>query len=44
MDKTEENLRYEATSSLVGDYIQYMKDHAVIGKIMGIWPSDSLLV
>jgi hypothetical protein len=42
--KMVENLRYEVTSPLVGDYIQYMKDHAVIGKFMGIWPSKKALL
>jgi hypothetical protein len=44
MAKTEENPRYEVTSPLVGDYIQYMKDHAVIGKFMGIWPLEKALL
>jgi hypothetical protein len=39
-----ENPRYEVTLPLVGDYIQYMKDHTVIGKFMGIWPSEKALM
>jgi hypothetical protein len=42
--KTVENLRYEVTSPLVGDYIQYMTNHALIGKFMGIWPTEKALL
>jgi hypothetical protein len=38
------NLRYKVTSPLVGDYIQYMTDHALIGKFMGIWPTEKALL
>jgi hypothetical protein len=37
--KTKENPRYEVTSPNVGNHIQYMKDHTIIGKFMGIWIS-----
>jgi hypothetical protein len=39
-----ENLRYEVTSSLIGNYIQYMKDHAFTRKFMGIWPWEKALM
>jgi hypothetical protein len=42
--KMVENPSYEVTSPLVGDYIQYMKDHAVIGKFVGIWHSKNALL
>jgi hypothetical protein len=42
--KTTENPRYEVTSSKIGRYIYYTKDHAVIGKFMGIWPSKKALI
>jgi hypothetical protein len=38
LEKMVENLRYEVTSPLVGDYIQYMKDHIVIGNSWGFGP------
>jgi len=44
LKKIVENLRYEVTSPMVGDYIQYMKDHIVIGNFMGIWPSKKELM
>jgi hypothetical protein len=40
---TTENPRYEVTSSSIGNYIQHMKDHTLIGKFMGIWPSEKSL-
>jgi hypothetical protein len=43
LDKMVENSRYEVNLPLLGDYIQYMKDHTVIGKFMGIWPSKKAL-
>jgi hypothetical protein len=33
--KTTINLRNEITSNEFGKYIQYMKDHAIMGKFMG---------
>jgi hypothetical protein len=33
---TSKTLRYEVPSSNIGNYIQNMKDHALIGKFMGI--------
>lgn len=34
--KTEETPRYEVTSNKISGYIQYMNEHVVIGKLMGI--------
>jgi hypothetical protein len=34
--KTGENAHYEVTSPRIWDYIQYMKQHTIIGKFMGI--------
>jgi hypothetical protein len=42
--KTMENPRYKVTSLLVGDYIQYMTDHALIGKFMVTWPTEKALL
>ena len=32
------------TSPNIGNYIQNMKDHTLIGKFMGIWPSAKALM
>jgi hypothetical protein len=42
LPKTTENLTYEVTSHGIGNYIQHMKYHTLIGKFMGIWPSRNL--
>jgi len=42
--KTVENPRYEATSLKIGNDIKCMKDPVVIGKFMGIWPSEKALI
>lgn len=44
LEKTTENPRYEATSPLIGEYIQHMKDHVLIRNFMGIWPSEKDLM
>jgi hypothetical protein len=36
-------LKYEITSNKIGQYIQYMRDHAIIDKFMGIWPMEKSL-
>jgi len=40
---TPETPRYEVTSYNIGNCIKYMKDHALIGKFMGIWPFEKSL-
>jgi hypothetical protein len=40
--KAKENPRYRITSPQIRDYIQFMKDHAIICKFMGICPSKKL--
>lgn len=42
--RTSETPRYEVTSSHIGNYIQNMKDHSLIGKFMGICPSKRALM
>jgi len=42
--RTSETSRYEVTSSNIGKYIQNIKDHALIEKIMGVWPSEKSLM
>jgi hypothetical protein len=44
LNKMVDNPRYKVTSPLVGDYIQYIKYHASLEKIMGIWPSEKALL
>jgi len=44
MSKTKENMGYEITSPKIKNYIQFMKDHMVIRKLMGIRPSEKALV
>jgi hypothetical protein len=41
--KTSENPKYKVTSTEIGNYIQWMRDHALIRKFMGIWPLDKSL-
>ena len=41
---TLETPRYEVTSPNIGNYIQNMKDHTLIGKFMDIWPSKKSLM
>jgi hypothetical protein len=41
---TSENPRHKVTSPNIRNYIQNMKDHALIGKCMGIWPSEKALM
>jgi hypothetical protein len=36
--------KYEVTSPNIGNYIQNMEDHPLIGKFMGIWPSEKSLM
>jgi hypothetical protein len=43
LPKTTENPKYKVTSNGIRHYIQRMKDHALIGKFMGIWPSEKSL-
>ena len=35
---------YELTSSKIDENIQYLSDHDVIGKFMGIWPKMKALI
>jgi hypothetical protein len=41
--KSAEVPAYEITSSKIRQYIQRMQDYVVIGKFMGIWPSEKAL-
>jgi hypothetical protein len=44
LDRTNENPRYEVTSTCIGYYIQHMKYHALLGKFMGIWPLEKAMM
>jgi hypothetical protein len=44
LDRMNVNPRYKVTSTSIGDYIQHMKDHALIRKFMGICPSGKDLM
>jgi hypothetical protein len=37
-------LKYVIKSTRVGEHMQFMKDHALIGKFLGIWPSEKDLI
>jgi hypothetical protein len=41
--KTGEKPKYEDTSVEIGNYIQWIKDHSLIGRLMGIWPWEKSL-
>jgi hypothetical protein len=41
--RMKDNPRYEFTSQSIGNYIQNMKYHALIGKFMGIWTMEKSL-
>jgi hypothetical protein len=36
--------RYNITSQNIGNYIQFKRDHAIIGNFMGIWPLEMALI
>jgi len=42
--RTSKNPKDEVTSPNIRNYIQNMKDCALIGKFMGIWPSEKSLM
>jgi hypothetical protein len=44
LPKYGENPKYEVTYARIRSYIQFMQDHAFIGKFMGIWPTEKSLI
>jgi hypothetical protein len=42
--QSEEIPQYEIISPLLGQDIQYMQDHTLICKFMGLWPSEKALL
>ena len=44
MLKASKILAFQIKSKGLRDRIKYMKDHAVIGKFVGIWPSEKALI
>jgi len=41
--KTTERIKVELPSHRINDEIQYMTDHALIGKFLGFWPTEKAL-
>jgi hypothetical protein len=42
--KVDEIPKYEIRSKHIGNYVYYIKDHSIIGKFLGIFPTERDLV
>jgi hypothetical protein len=43
LPKAKENMKFEIKIEKIGGYIQFMQEHVVIGKFLGIWPTEKAL-